>query len=64
MCDPGYMVGAIDIFANLIIVHIKIVYDRSERTFAMVKSQLCSIMLSNLMRATGTIQSLTGGGFG
>jgi hypothetical protein len=30
----------------------------------MVRSQFCPIMFSNLMSATGTIQSLTGGGFG
>ena len=64
MCNPGYVVGAINVFANLVVVCDRTLDGWSERTFAMVRSQFCSTMLSNLMRATGTIQSLTGGGFG
>jgi hypothetical protein len=64
MRDPGYMVGAVDVIANLVVVRNRTLSGWSERTFAMVRSQFCSIMLSNLMRATGTIQSVTGGGFG
>ncbi len=38
---------------------------RSEQlTFTTVKSQLGSILFVRLMRARGTIQSFTGGGFG
>jgi hypothetical protein len=65
MCDPGYMVGAVYIFTNLVAVYYQTLNGRwSERTFVMVRSQFCSIMFSNLMSDTGTIQSLTGGGFG
>jgi hypothetical protein len=64
MCNTGYMVGAIDVFANLVAVRNGKLDGWNERTFAMVRSQFCSMMLSNLMRATGTIQSVTGGGFG
>lgn len=64
MCDPSYVVSAIDVFANLVVVRNRTLEGWGERTFAIVRSQFCSIMLSNLIRATGTIQSLTGGGFG
>jgi hypothetical protein len=64
MRDPGYVVAAIDIFANLAVVRNRTLYGWDERTIAMVRSQFGSTILPNLMRATGTIQSLTGGGFG
>ena len=52
MCDPSYVFGAIDVFANLV-VRDRTLEGWGERIFAMVRSRFCFIiMLSNLIRAT------------
>ena len=66
MSDACDVICTVDILTDLNAVLGRIYSNggQGKRTFTIVKSQFCSMTLVKLIRATGTIQSLTGGGFG
>ena len=62
--DPCDMVRAVDVRTDLVPSAVDLGLMHEGFTFATVKSQLGSIRRVKVMRASGTCQSFTGGGFG
>lgn len=63
--DTTDMIDTVDGWADLVsIVELDMLRLLCQCTFTMVKSQFGSILFVRLMRPSGTIQSLTGGGLG